>query len=156
MEPNFPTPSIAAAVDRHAAALAVPPIQRQQGLVITPPERLNGDGQIPYASTDRTPAGPLQELEAATAAHLDIDRRQLISREGEIREGGAACLFQVLAQLGDTTPIGWVIAAHREAGWSGNAKLRIRERRDEPMARALYRVAITALGDELQRAEATA
>lgn len=128
----------------------------QLGPIITPPERLNGDGQMPYASTDRTPAGPLQDLEAATAAHLGIDPRQLISREGEIRDGGAACLFQVLAQLGDTTPVGWVVAAHRNAGWSSGAKLRIRERRDEPMARALYRVAVDRIGDPLQPTEVTA
>lgn len=85
------------------------------GPTITPPDQLDGRF-IPYESADRTPAGPLQMLEEFTARHLGIDRRQLVSREGDILERGSVCLFQTLPYLGAIEPDGWAIAVFRADG----------------------------------------
>lgn len=120
------------------AELAIAPI-------VSTPEQLAGQRLIPYESTDRTPAGPLQELETATAAHLGIDPGQLVSREGDILAHGSAALFQLLPYPGAIEPISWVIASHA----TGDARmLRITSRGWEDPARVAYAAAVTRLGGQ--------
>lgn len=137
LQPDFPTPRIEAAVQRLAAGLDVPADLMPPGPIITPPDRLDPADRIPYPAllqTDRTPAGPLQQLEAIAASQLGIDRRQLISRAGDIRQHGAAALFQRLPELGDTEPDGWVVAGHR----TGEPKARLALRVTEQAAQLSY------------------
>lgn len=137
IEPD-PAPVYNAAVEPDPAELAIAPI-------VSTPEQLAGQRLIPYESTDRTPAGPLQELETATAAYLGIDPGQLLSREGNIlADGGSAALFQLLPWPGAIEPIGWVIASH--ASGEGDARLRITSRGWEDPARVAYAAAVTRLG----------
>lgn len=134
MQPDFPLPRPPA--DTSWLSMADPPSVAAPGLVITPPDQLAGP-LIPYASTDRTPDGPLQDLEPVAASAAGVVRDRLVSREGEVTNDGAACLFEIAPHEGDQLGDGgsWVIAAQR-AG-----RLRLRLRHDEAAAREQYKEA---------------
>lgn len=128
-------------------APTVEPEPTPAGPTVTTPDQLAGQTFIPYESTDRTPAGPLQELEQFTAQYLGIDPGQLVSREGDILDQGSAALFQLLPWPGAVQPVGWVVASHA-TDEGPDARLRITTREWEDPARVAYAAALTRLAGQ--------
>lgn len=84
---------------------------RPPGVVITKPEDLGEADLLPYAKADRTPAGPLQMLEAFTAVQLALDPDRIISMWGQICERGTVVAFRITTSPGRDETTGYAVAS---------------------------------------------
>lgn len=71
------------------------PVVVLPGVVIRTPEEIADETAklVPYEKADRTPAGPLQQLEQFTARWRGLDVQRLVSLLGAVTEHGSVALF---------------------------------------------------------------
>lgn len=102
--------------------------------VVIQPEDIPAEHLIAPEIYDRTPAGPLQQLEIMLAAQLRIDRALLVSHAGQQLEHGTVCLFARTAAEAAVQLDSWYVASYDQR----TGRLGVIQRYGEPAARHAY------------------